>query len=426
MTETIFALSSGSPPAGIAVIRMSGIAAGTTLTALSGKLPQPRRATLAWIADPTTGDRLDHALILWFPGPDTVTGEDLAEIHLHGGRAVVASVLGALGRQKGLRGARPGEFTRRAFDNGRIDLAEAEGLADLLAAETESQRRNALRMADGALGKMVIAWQSRIIHAAALIEATLDFSDEADVDAVSEQHSRAIAAAVQDEISIHLTRPGSDRLRDGVRVVIAGPPNAGKSTLLNALVGREAAIVTELAGTTRDLIEIPIAIAGVALVLIDSAGLRDGEGVVEQIGIERARAALDMADIILWLDAPHRCPVPDRAINVVAKGDAIGCETPDTDAIVISARTGAGMERLIGALLEKARILLPAEGDVALNARQRSVLMEVVQALGDPDPDAVVFAEQLRFAYAGFDRLTGKAGVENLLDALFGSFCIGK
>lgn len=421
---TIFALSSGTPPAAVAVVRISGPDAGATLAAVCGAtLPAPRRAVLRWVNDPATGERLDRALILWFPGPATATGEDLAELHLHGGRAVIAAVLAMLARRHGLRPAVAGEFTRRAFDNGVIDLPAAEGLADLLAAETEGQRRNALRLAGGALTGAVNGWQESILQAAALVEAALDFADEDDV-AVDLAPAYGLAASAAAEMARMLAHPASERLRDGVRVVIAGPPNAGKSTLLNAIVGREAAIVSDIAGTTRDLLEAPVAIDGVPLLLIDSAGLRDGEDPIERIGVMRARRALEGADIILWLAPAATCPVPERAIIVAAKADeAIG---PVGNAIRVSARTGAGMDILIAALVERAHAHLPIEDEIALNRRQRDAVAAARACLDHLERDPLLFAEQLRLARATLDRVTGRGGVEDMLDTLFGRFCIGK
>ena len=426
--DTIFALSSGLPPAGIAVIRISGPRADAALTALAGKLPEPRRATLAWLREPGEGGVLDHALTLWFPGPDTATGENLAELHLHGGRSVIAAVLHSLGTLPGLRGARPGEFTRRAFENGRIDLAEAEGLADLLTAETEAQRRNALAMASGGLSREVERWRRELLAASARIEAILDFSDEDDVGELDSEATEA-PLRIADEIERRLARPSSERLRDGVRVVLAGPPNAGKSTLLNALVGREAAITAPTAGTTRDLIEAPVAMGGTAYLLTDTAGLRDGAEEIERIGVERARNALDSADIILWLDRIESCPDPARSIIVHPRADLPQRESaPSSVDVAVSAKTGQGMDRLTALIGDRARKLLPGEGEVALNRRQRLVLAECADALraSEDSKDLILIAEANRLGRAALDRLTGRAGVEDMLDALFGAFCIGK
>lgn len=426
--DTIFALSSGQPPAAIAVVRISGPDAGIALAALAGKMPAPRRATVSMLRDPLDGVLLDRALLLWFPGPATATGEDLAELQLHGGRSVVAAVFAALARVPRLRPARPGEFTRRAFANGRIDLAEAEGLADLLAAETEAQRRNALAMASGELSRAVEGWRRELLAASARLEAILDFSDEDDV-ADDDGGARAAALRVAAEIEQRLARPAAERLRDGVRVVLAGPPNAGKSTLLNVLVGREAAITAPTAGTTRDLIEAPVAIGGTAFVLTDTAGLRIGEEEIERIGVERAQAALAAADIILWLDATERCPDRARSIVIHARSDEPGRERAPADAdVTISATTGEGVETLITLLRERAAGLMPGEGELALNRRQREALAETAASLrlGEGTTDPLLVAEANRLARAALDRLTGRAGVEDMLDSLFGTFCIGK
>ncbi|MFA9201452.1 MAG: tRNA uridine-5-carboxymethylaminomethyl(34) synthesis GTPase MnmE, partial [Cypionkella sp.] len=287
MTDTIFALSSGAPPAAIAVIRISGRQAGEALDTLAGRRPEPRRAGAMTLRD-RQGEVLDRALGLWLPGPGTATGEDVAELHLHGGRAVVAAVERELAAMPGLRRAEPGEFTRRAFANGRIDLAEAEGLADLLAAETELQRRAAMAMAGGALSRQVEAWRERVLALSATLEATLDFGDEDDVGALPGDFASRVEA-LAGEIRKWLERPRAEPLREGFRVVLAGPPNAGKSSLFNALLEDEAAITAATPGTTRDVIERPVAIAGLPFVLVDTAGLRDvTDDAVERVGIARA------------------------------------------------------------------------------------------------------------------------------------------
>jgi tRNA modification GTPase len=415
-------LSSGAPPAAIAVVRISGPKANTALQALAGALPEPRSARIAALQH--DGELLDRALIVAFPGPNSATGEDVAELHLHGGRAVVARVLAALGGMEGLRQAEPGEFTRRAFENGRIDLSEAEGLADLLAAETESQRRAALRLAGGALSRQVEAWQARLLAVAARIEADLDFSDENDVEGAG--GSAADLAALAADIEASLKRPPVERLRDGLRVVIAGPPNAGKSSLLNALSGREAAITSELPGTTRDLVEAPTAIGGTPFLLVDTAGLRDSRDAIETIGVERALAVLASADLILWLGDPTEAPDPARSIRVHAKADIV---PPDGRAdVAVSAKTGQGLDDLVARLTERAQTLLPAEDEVALNARHREALkaaLEWIREAGSAS-DLLIAAEALRQARLALDRVTGRAGVEDMLDALFGRFCIGK
>jgi tRNA modification GTPase len=422
--DTIYALSSGSPPAALAVVRISGAHANEALQALAGRLPEPRRASLARLS--WKGDRLDDALVLRFPGPTTATGEDIAELHLHGGRAVVAAVLNALNDMDGLRLAEPGEFTRRAFENGRIDLAEAEGLADLLQAETESQRRSALALAGGALSRLVEGWQSRVLAHAAALEAVLDFSDEGEVgEAMPPGWSEAIAQLVG-EMEAAVARPPAERLRDGLRVVIAGPPNAGKSSLLNWLAGRQAAITSAIAGTTRDLVEAPTAIGGAPFLLVDTAGLRESSDEVEAIGVDRARETIASADLILWLGPPAEAPDRARTILVHSKSDL---EPVSREAdLRVSAETGEGMSALVDLLIARARLLLPAEGEAALNTRHRGAISAAAESLREAKSsrDMLITAECLRLARTRLDAVTGRAGMEQMLDALFGRFCIGK
>lgn len=417
-------MSSGAPPAAIAVVRISGPAADAALQTLCGRLPEPRRASLATLRNGQ--EVIDNALILRFPGPSSATGEDIAELHLHGGRAVVASVLSALSPIPGLRAAEPGEFTRRAFANGRIDLAEAEGLADLLEAETEAQRRAALALAGGALSRQVETWRGRLLGLAARLEAELDFSDEDDVGADVLHRLSEDVGGLAAEIGLWLARPTAERLRDGVRVVIAGPPNAGKSTLLNALVGREAAITSAIPGTTRDVIEAPAAIGGTPFLLIDTAGLRDSEDMIESIGIDRARAALETADILLWLGDPAHAPAHPQILVVAAKADLPAAG--HSEGLSVSARSGAGLDDLVAEVMARSRALLPREGEVALNARHRAALGKCRSWLEDSAraTDPLIAAEALRQARVALDRVTGRAGVEDMLDALFGRFCIGK
>jgi tRNA modification GTPase len=424
--DTIYALSSGSPPAAIAIVRISGPRADAALEALAGRLPAPRRPALRLLRAPGSGEALDRALVLRFPGPASATGEDVAELHLHGGRAVVRAVLGALGSVAGLRAAEPGEFTRRAFENGRIDLAEAEGLADLLEAETESQRRAALALAGGALGRQILAWQARLLAASAGIEAGLDFSDEGEIGEGMPAGWAEDLSELAREMAEALARPGAERLREGVRTVIAGPPNSGKSSLLNYLAGREAAITSALAGTTRDLVEAPIAMSGTPFLLVDTAGLREAEDEIEGMGIGRAHDVIAAADLILWLGAPEDCPDAKRAILVQSKID-LQPRDPGAE-IHVSAETGEGMADLVALLIERSRVILPAEGEIALNARHRAAvagaLLGVEEALASAD--FLIAAEALRHTRAALDRVTGRAGVEEMLDTLFGRFCIGK
>lgn len=424
MAETIFALSSGSPPAAIAVVRISGSAAREALLSLAGRVPPARRAVSVTLREPG-GEVLDRALVLWLPGPTTATGEDSAELHLHGGRAVVAAVERALGALPGLRPARAGEFTRRAFANGRIDLAEAEGLADLLQAETELQRQSALAMAEGAFSREVTGWRDRLLGLSAQVEAVLDFSDEDDVAALPESFTWNIEA-LRSEFSTRLARPSAEALREGFRVVLAGPPNAGKSTLFNALVESEAAITSPLAGTTRDVLTRPVALGGVPFLFLDTAGLRDETGdAIEQIGVERARGELDRADLVLWLGAPD--DRPEGAWEISAQSDRGGPASP-TARHHVSAVTGQGMDALRRDLVATARTALPRPGEAALNARQHRLLHDAELALGNAALliDPLLVAENLRLARVAFDALLGRTTTEDMLDALFGRFCIGK
>jgi tRNA modification GTPase len=424
--DTIFALSSGALPAGIAVVRVSGPQAADALRALAGRVPDARRAVTATLRD-GTGDHLDRALVLWLPGPATATGEDIAEFHLHGGRAVVAAVLAALGALTSLRMAEPGEFTRRAFSNGRLDLAQTEGLADLLSAETEAQRRQALRLAEGGLGKLIGGWRERLLGLAARVEAALEFAE--DEDDVPSLEVAALVGLTQlaAEMRAALDQPPAERLRDGVRIVVAGPANAGKSSLINILAGREAAITSPVAGTTRDLIEVPVSIAGMPCLLIDSAGLRESGGHVEQIGIIRARAAIESADLILWLGSSGDCPDRTRSILVRSKADLASKSAAEAD-VATSTVTGEGLNTLRALLEARLRALLPPADAVALNARHRERIDEARRETlaAAEQGDLLLVAEHLREARVALDRITGRAGVEDMLDALFGRFCIGK
>ena len=319
--STIFALSSGRPPAAIAVVRVSGPRAGVALEKLIGRLPEPRKAALARVRDPASGEVIDEALALWFPAPRSETGEDVAELQLHGGQAVIAGVLDALGMIEGCRPAEAGEFTRRAFENGRLDLTAVEGLADLIAAETPAQRRLAFRQLKGLIGDRAEAWRRRLIEALALVEARIDFSDEADVPEDLLGPALHAAQQLRDEIAGVLAdgRRG-ERLRDGLVVAIAGPPNAGKSTLLNRLARREAAIVSPYAGTTRDVIEVHLDLDGYPVTLLDTAGIRDSAEPVEQEGVRRARERAAAADLVLWVIDPSAGGVaaneyPENLVN---------------------------------------------------------------------------------------------------------------
>ncbi|WHU01566.1 tRNA uridine-5-carboxymethylaminomethyl(34) synthesis GTPase MnmE [Sphingomonas sp. NIBR02145] len=426
--DTIYAVSSGAPPAAIAVLRVSGPHAFEMVRAFAGDLPKPRRAAVRALRDPADGALLDRAIVLCFPGPNTATGEDLAEFHLHGGRAVVRAVEAALAARPGLRSAEPGEFTRRALIHGRIDLSEAEGLGDLLMAETEAQRRSAIRSAEGAVRRAVEDWTDRLLGLAARVEAELDHSDEDDVaDAALLPVIRSGAASLAADIEAIADRPPVERLRDGIRVVLAGPPNAGKSSLLNAMAGRDAAIVSPISGTTRDRIEAPVVRGGIAWLLIDTAGLAALPGdEIEAIGIARAQAAQAEADILLWL-GDETPPAHDHLLWLNPRADLPGRGASE-GRLSLSSRTGEGIDALWQALARLAGDLLPPPDQMALNARQRELSQGAAAALRaiERENDLLLIAEHLRSAMRAFDAITGRAGVEAMLDALFGRFCIGK
>lgn len=423
---TIFAPSTGAPPAAIAIVRISGPDALAAARTLAGDLPAPREARVRTLRDPATGDHLDRALVLVFPGPSTATGEDLVELHLHGGRAVVAAVEAALAPLPKLRRAEPGEFTRRALANGRIDLAEAEGLGDLLNAETELQRRAAVTMADGALSRQIAYWRGALIELAARIEASLDFSDEADVPQALLDDIRARALAIAEQMRVVLAVPPVERLRDGIRVVLAGPPNSGKSTLLNALARREAAIVSPIAGTTRDRIEVAVARDGIPFVLVDTAGLRDAtEDTIEAIGIARADQAITDADLVLWLG--DNLPPNSNMLRIHARCDLPGRQEGPVGTISVSAEQPRSIEALWKTLARRAENLIPKPNDLALNRRQAAHCAEAVAALADiAVGDELIVADTLRRANVALARITGDVGIEAMLDSLFGKFCIGK
>ncbi len=427
--DTIFALSSGQPPAAIGVIRISGIKASGALHALSGSVPDERRASLMKLSDPSSGELLDTALILWFPGPNSASGEDLAEIHCHGGRAVVRALETALENMEGLRPAESGEFTRRAFTHGRMDLAEAEGLSDLLFAETELQRRSAIQAAGGALSRKVEDWQNTILRLSAMVEAELDFSDEDDVTPAQLSVVQSAAGDLATEMKAMLDRPRAEKLREGVRVVLGGPPNSGKSTLLNALVEREAAIVSPIAGTTRDVIEVPIAIKGIPFLFIDTAGVRDeGAEEIERMGIDRARHQFDLADLILWLGPEGEGPQNSNLVEIASRQDHPDYLPKSSDTLSVSPLAGAGMDALVALLVDRAKDIVPRGDEISVNKRQADHLMEAQRNLGAISnlQDYLIIAEQLRLARGALDALTGRASTEDMLDSLFGKFCIGK
>lgn len=426
--DTIFALSSGAPPAAIAVLRISGPSAVNSAEALAGSVPEARRASLRTLRD-ASGEVLDRALLLVFPGPDSATGEDLVELHVHGGRAVVRAVSAALAAMPGLRAAEPGEFTRRAFLNGRMDLNEAEGLADLLSAETEWQRRAAGAMMGGAFSRRIEQWRQDVLVLSALTEAELDFSDEGDVETQNNGEITDSCKRLYDAMCSLVHAPGVEKLRDGLRVVLGGPPNSGKSTLLNALVARDAAIVSDIAGTTRDVIEVPVSIGGIAFLFLDTAGLRDTtDDRIEAIGIERTHAAMESADILLWLGEEGAGPDHPNLVEVEAKADDPAHLRKGSEAVKVSAKTEEGMADLVATLTEKAKGLLPPPDQFAINARQRTLLAQCADALQEAAEaqDWLITAENLRQARLALDALTGRAHTEDLLDTLFGRFCVGK
>jgi tRNA modification GTPase len=456
MTDTIYALSSGAVPAAIAVIRVSGPKARAALQALAGKVPEPRRGAFASIRDPQSGEIIDQALVLFFEGPNSETGEDVAELQLHGGRAVIAGVFEALSRMEGLRPAEAGEFTRRSFEHGKLGLTQIEGLADLIYAETGSQRRQAMRQLQGLLGNRADAWRKRIIEALALVEAGIDFSDEADVSADVTARALHAAQMLQHEIAAILAdgRRG-ERLREGLVVAIAGPPNAGKSTLLNRIARREVAIVSPHAGTTRDVIEVHLDLEGYPVTLLDTAGIRETDDPVEREGVARARARAEAADLVLWLtegvganqDSGFRSDsraasaaelwVIRTKIDLAAEhrgepGARTTLRPDDLHFYELSAVSGEGVDRLLADLTEFARKSFEArEPALVTRERQRRLLEAAEGALNRAISEAKAgredtFAEELRVSAQALGRLTGRVDVEDILDVIFRDFCIGK
>lgn len=441
---TIFALSSAPGRAGVAVIRVSGPHAGMVLNVMTPKRPKPREAAGRKIVHPTTGELLDMGIVIWFPGPKSSTGEDVAELHLHGSVAVVRAVLAALVLVPGCRPAEPGEFARRAFDNGKIDLTQAEGLADLIDAETEGQRRQALRQAQGALSSLYESWRQALIEAAGLVEASIDFTDEADVASDAFAQGRAIVQDLEKQIRRHLQdHHRGEILRSGFQVVLAGPPNVGKSSLLNALARREAAIVSEEAGTTRDVIEVRLDLAGLPVVISDTAGIRETDAVVEREGIRRSLARASDADLVIWLTDVHALEpslpktlraIADRTLLVVNKTDLApegGQPVLPDDMIAISVKTGAGLDVLTQRLAAIAQERIGREDTPALTQdRHRRLLEQAMEDLdtflaGDPN-QTELRAEDLRRAAVAMGRIIGRVDVEDILDQVFSRFCIGK
>ncbi|MDQ3144767.1 MAG: tRNA uridine-5-carboxymethylaminomethyl(34) synthesis GTPase MnmE [Pseudomonadota bacterium] len=420
--DTIVALSSGRLPAAIAVIRTSGTKAFAIAEAISGPLGASRRARLRTLRDPRDGSPIDRALLISFAAPDTVTGENIVEYQCHGSKAVVASLIDTLTSFDGVREARPGEFTRRALSNGKIDLTQAEGLAELLEAETEAQRRSALSRSEGALRRQLEQWRKEILGIAADLEVAIDYVDEEDGTATGDVSPRITARAA--EMAALLGAPRVEKLRDGVRVVVAGPPNAGKSSLVNALAGHERAIVTPIPGTTRDRIEVPLALGGIPIVLVDTAGLRETDDQIERIGVELAGQEVAAADILLWLGDVDSCPDHPGLIAVASKCDIAVAGR----GVAVSAKTGEGVTALKRMIAARAAQLVPLPSQLALSRREADLIDTSRQALvrADAVPDPVFKAEEMRSARLALDEVSGRAGVEALLDTLFERFCLGK
>lgn len=427
--DTVYALATAQGKAGVAVVRVSGPRAFAACHAICGDVPAPRRAALRVLRD-GLGERLDQALVLTFAHGESFTGEETVEFHLHGSVAVVSAVLDVLARCDGLRLADPGEFTRRALENGRLDLAQVEGLADLIDAETEAQRKQALRVFSGALGQRCEVWRGHLLRAVALLEATIDFADEdvpVDVSVEVMELVGEVAEALAREIAG--SRVG-ERIRSGFEVAIIGAPNVGKSTLLNSLAGREAAITSDYAGTTRDVIEVRMDLGGLPVTLLDTAGLRETVDVVESIGIARARERADAADLRVFLVEVGQMPemVP-RVGDIVlwAKADLLGVVEN-----AVSGKTGAGVSDLVERIGQVLRGRVAGAG-LATRARHRQAMERGLKSLRAaqgilPQGEAVaeIAAEELRAAIRALDSLVGRIDVEMVLDEIFASFCLGK
>jgi tRNA modification GTPase len=436
--STLYAPITAPGRAAVAALRLSGPRAVAVAHALAGEPPPPRRAALRRLRRPADGTGIDDALVLVFPAPASFTGEDVVEFHLHGGRVPMRRLLAALADMPGLRPAGPGEFARRAFVNGRLDLAQAEATADLVAAETEAQARQALRQLDGALGRRVADWQRRLTAARAALEAALDFADEGDVGAPGERAGAELAALAA-ELHAVATDDRGERLREGLVVALVGPPNAGKSSLLNALAERDVAIVSAIAGTTRDVLEVPMELGGRPVTLVDTAGIRASDDLIEQEGVRRARAAAERADLRLVLVDGARWPAADAVgslapgaddVVVLAKSDLAppGPRVLDGHALVeASVLEAGGLAGVLDALEAAAAARLDG-GALWTRARHRAALATAAAALdrGAAEPDPVLRAENLRLAQRALAEITGEGGVEAVLDAIFASFCIGK
>lgn len=453
--QTIFAMATAVGKAAVAIVRVSGPRASKAIELLAGRLPQPRKAVFRTIRDPENGEIIDNGLVLWFPGPQSFTGEDSAEFQVHGARAVVAAMLRVLGKLKDMRLAEPGEFSRRALQNGKMDVIAIEALGDLIEAETEQQRRLAVIETFGALRKTAERWRSRLIDALALIEGELDFSEEAEVGAESLVVARKICSEILDELSPDcLESQNAERLRDGMVVLITGPPNSGKSTLLNAMARRDVAIVSERAGTTRDLIDVKLDLDGYPLSMVDTAGMRESDDPIEQEGICRALKKSEAADLILWLtpvNEGYSAPPPEfrdrRWWSIRTKADRAearrGSEGRSDDEnasnfagkvgrreLEISAKTGRNFDQLIDLLKAFASENMSVDSSLVIaNARQRRALIAAREALDAAvvcDNALEIVAEEIRRACFSLDSLAGKVGVEDVLDRLFSRFCIGK
>jgi len=437
--RTIFALASGAGLSGVAVIRISGPGACGALELLTGReCSPPRRAARRKFVG-QSGDVLDDGLVIWFPGPQSFTGEDVAELHIHGGVATVDAVLDALAAMEGLRLAEPGEFTRRAFDNGKLDLTGVEALSDLISAETDAQRRQALRQLDGAFGARCDDWRNRLIEVLARLEAWIDFPEEDLPETLFSETKHQIQDVSRETLQYLDDQRVGERIREGLKIAILGPPNAGKSSLLNLLAGREAAIVSDQAGTTRDIIEVRCGIAGVPVTFSDSAGLRQTSDAIEEEGVRRAEALAASADFCLLLEAPD-CPPVDRAgilsasrkseeefLFIRNKSDINERETGS--GIRVSLRTGDYVEEFLAVLEKRVEGLLPQTGSAPLTRRRhREALEDCAAALGRAAEGSEIelIAEDVRQAARSLGRITGRVDVEDVLDRLFGEFCIGK
>lgn len=436
--DTIFALASGRGRAGVAVIRVSGPAAVQVAETLADPCPPPRRAALRQLRQVTDDALLDEGIIIYFQEPASFTGEDVVEFHLHGGPAVVAAVLAAIDRLPGTRPAEAGEFTRRAFDNGRLDLTAVEGLADLIAAETEAQRRQALRQTRGELAAVYDGWRQRLLSALAYVEAGIDFADEEVPEEVAARAWPEVSGLRRELVQALADNGRGERLRDGFEIAILGEPNSGKSSLLNALAKRDVAIVSARAGTTRDALEVHLDLDGLPVTLVDTAGLREGGDEVESEGIRRAHARAEEADLRLVLIPADVWPAIPAAVRAYAEGpDSLLAVSksdlltaPPSDVFALSVRSGQGLDALVAALCQRAGSRL-AGGEMAVITRQRH-RRALEEAVGYLDtflaaPKAIELqAEDLRLAARALGRVTGRVEVEDVLGAIFAEFCIGK